>query len=554
MDSGAGTGITPDMSVRDARGAAEALASAYRHFQAGQLEQARAKARAVVAARGEDADALMLLGLVACRHGRFERGVELLVRAVRAEPRHPGCHHNLGTALARLGRVQPAIDSYRRALELDPAYHEARLSLGALLLRSARPAQAETVFREALRHLPHHPRFALGLGDALRAQGKLDEAITEFRRVVDREPGHAEALGKLGASLHEQGSLDAAIAIYQRALARDPDAVEVLVNLGHAFSHGGDRMAALEQYRRAAAVDPGDADARYHFGDLLLGMGELAQAEGHLRATLEIDPSHVRGHSGLQECLLLQNRPAAVLAACDECVRVLPHNQMSVANRAFAHLAQGDESTFDYLYDLASFPYRAPIALARGYETVCALNQALVRDIVAHPSFDWQHDHYATSRRGFAHGLLEQPTPCLRAFEEVLRRAVDDFIASIEPDPAHPFLGRIPRRYEFAMWATILQSGGRHLMHNHEAAWLSGVYYARVPRVVSGEEGTGAGWLEFDGFTRYADNARYRHKVRKVRPREGLLCLFPSYFLHATAPFESAEQRISIAFDLQPLD
>jgi hypothetical protein len=40
--------------------------------------------------------------------------------------------------------------------------------------------------------------------------------------------------------------------------------------------------------------------------------------------------------------------------------------------------------------------------------------------------------------------------------------------------------------------------------------------------------------------------------VRLVRPKEGLLVLFPSYLFHRTLPFESDQKRISIAFDVIP--
>ena len=42
--------------------------------------------------------------------------------------------------------------------------------------------------------------------------------------------------------------------------------------------------------------------------------------------------------------------------------------------------------------------------------------------------------------------------------------------------------------------------------------------------------------------------------MKAVRPEEGLLLLFPSYFYHGTVPFEAAEPRISIAFDVLPED
>ncbi len=38
--------------------------------------------------------------------------------------------------------------------------------------------------------------------------------------------------------------------------------------------------------------------------------------------------------------------------------------------------------------------------------------------------------------------------------------------------------------------------------------------------------------------------------MKAFRPEEGLMMAFPSYFYHRTVPFEAAETRISIAFDV----
>ena len=39
---------------------------------------------------------------------------------------------------------------------------------------------------------------------------------------------------------------------------------------------------------------------------------------------------------------------------------------------------------------------------------------------------------------------------------------------------------------------------------------------------------------------------------RVIRPAVGSLALFPSYMWHGTVPFNSAQPRITVAFDLQP--
>ena len=38
-----------------------------------------------------------------------------------------------------------------------------------------------------------------------------------------------------------------------------------------------------------------------------------------------------------------------------------------------------------------------------------------------------------------------------------------------------------------------------------------------------------------------------------VRPRPGLLALFPSYMWHGTVPFRADERRLTMAFDVVPV-
>lgn len=245
--------------------------------------------------------------------------------------------------------------------------------------------------------------------------------------------------------------------------------------------------------------------------------------------------------------------PRRALKACERCLEVLPDNQIPLANQAFAHLMSGDEERFDYLYDLKFFPYQVDIGVPDGYNSVESLNVALVRDVMAHPSLKWQHDDYETSSRAFAYGILDEPTDAITAFENALRASIDTFIVGIQPDPAHPFFGRIPSKYDFRMWATVIQRGGWHSAHSHEKAWLSGVYYVQCPHTRDEDEAGHSGWIEFDGFTHYGNNQSYRRKIRRVKPEPGLLLFFSSYMLHATQPFMGDDYRISIAFDVIPL-
>ena len=97
----------------------------------------------------------------------------------------------------------------------------------------------------------------------------------------------------------------------------------------------------------------------------------------------------------------------------------------------------------------------------------------------------------------------------------------------------------------------MLQAQGHQIPHNHPSAWLSGVYYVKLPRIVRVPEQRQAGWIEF-GRPPEHFHCTVQPEVKAFQPEEGLMLLFPSYFYHRTISFETAETRISIAFDVLP--
>ena len=90
---------------------------------------------------------------------------------------------------------------------------------------------------------------------------------------------------------------------------------------------------------------------------------------------------------------------------------------------------------------------------------------------------------------------------------------------------------------------------GHQLPHIHPGAWLSGVYYVKIPEVIRGDDEDRVGWIEF-GEPPADMVAPTEHPLWLEQPVEGRMFLFPSYFYHRTVPFSSDEKRISIAFDV----
>ena len=264
----------------------QAFDAAWKHYQAGQLQQAEPLCRQIVQADASHAGALHLLGLIAARTGRDDLAVDYLDaalrlepdfadahnvlgivlvkqrrlaeavasfrRAVRARPDHAVAHTNLGNALREQGELDAAVASFREALRLKPDLAEAYNNLGSILQEQGQLEEAEVCLRQALRLKPASAEISFNLGLLLWKREKVEEAIACNQQAVRLKPDHAEAHANLGNGLMERGQLDDAIAAYRVALRLKPDAAHIHSNLVRTLHYhpGYDMQAIREECRR----------------------------------------------------------------------------------------------------------------------------------------------------------------------------------------------------------------------------------------------------------------------------------------------------------------
>jgi hypothetical protein len=137
----------------------------------------------------------------------------------------------------------------------------------------------------------------------------------------------------------------------------------------------------------------------------------------------------------------------------------------------------------------------------------------------------------------------------LLALQKALIDTVNAGLAPLAPDPRHPFLGRLRNGIAMAgSWSVRLRAQGFHISHIHPSGWLSSAFYVSLPPEI-GATGD-AGKLVF-GVPDAALGLTLSPR-RVITPVPGRLAIFPSYFWHGTAPFESTAARLTVAFDALP--
>jgi predicted O-linked N-acetylglucosamine transferase (SPINDLY family) len=236
---------------------AEAVQRAIAAYQRGARDEAEWLCRQVLETKADHFGALYLLGIIAARMQRTQEAVELLGRAVAADPANAVAHRNYGMALQELKRLDEALASYDHALRIKPDYAEAHYNRGVLLQELKR----------------------------------LDEAMASYDRALAFKPDHAAAYYNRGIALKELKRLDEAVDSYENAIALKPDFAEGYYNRGNTLLELNRLEEALDSYDRALKINPHYAEAHNNRADTLGRLHRHLEAAQCLTRLLELEPA-----------------------------------------------------------------------------------------------------------------------------------------------------------------------------------------------------------------------------------------------------------------------
>ena len=540
---------------------ADILGQAALALDSGRPRDAFALCGKVLARQPDNAEALNLAGVAAFQFGDAAEARSLLETAIAFRPGFADALNNLGNVLKATGDLEGAEARYREAAAVRPGNLDAEFNLGIALEAQGRFAEAEASYRRCIGFEPGSQSQAgaahFNLGNVLKALSRLEEARGAYRRCLDIHPGQAEALNNLGTVEMELGRLADAIHCFQGAIGENPGFADAHYNLGIALQDTDELEEAIKSYRKALDCDPGHAGAQTNIGYALNEMGRLDDAVKAYKRAIDMAPGYDKVRANLGDVYLKQGKAEAALGLCDDYLKDNPGNISMLAFKAIVLEELGRREGVRELYDfdrlLRPVRHSAPPSGHGDFADMAAFNKAVSDHVLGHPSLAQAPKSFATRFGRHSGELLAEPKGPIAAFEGLVMQAVEDYRRAVPPDPDHPFLARRPERLGLSVWGVAMDSQGHQLAHIHPSAWLSGVYYAQIPAVIGAADPGHAGWIEFgrapDDF-----HATVEPEVRLLRPEEGLMVLFPSYFYHRTVPFESEDVRISIAFDVLAID
>lgn len=499
------------------------------------------------------------LGLTALDLGQGDQAIAALEHAVQLQPDSAFAWHVLGNARRRGGELEAADAAFSRATALNPRYGSAWVNLGAVRRLLGRPEQAVACYEKAAEAGYSAPDLADALAGALLDAGRPAAGLQQARRVTR---DHPEFVG---------GHVTLANILWEHGPAVEP---------------GCDPM---DEFRAAVRARPTDQPLRLAFARLLLAARQADESLDQVRilrkqadhaafAALEADVLQLQGRidqagvlyaqlhdtalgrdpgflSAHARHLLLAGKWEEAATQAMEATRADPDNQTGWAYLATAWRLLGDPREFwlcDYDRLITLETIEPPAEFATQADFLDALATTL------EPMHQARREPVQQSLRGGSQTpgrLFGRRDPIIEATQASLRGAVERWLATLPSDDNHPFLRRKARSVRFGgSWSVKLWSSGRHANHIHQEGWMSSAFYVSLPPSVRSPPpgNPTAGYLQFGQPPTELDLNLPPRRV--VRPEPGKLALFPSYMWHGTVPFEDELPRLSIAFDMTPLD
>jgi protein O-GlcNAc transferase len=216
----------------------------------GDLDLAAQHYDAALALDARHAKALQMRGVVHLQQREHEKAVELIRRAIAADPTDAGAHGNLTSALLALNRADEAIEAARRGVELNPEAPEIWGNLGTALNRRRRYPEALQAFERAVALQPERAGLHSAIGHCLGKLERFEEALASHRRAMALAPERPEYRNNMSVTLRAMNLDGEAEELLQSAIVGGLDDPDLKASLGILLQKRGktrEAVAALEQ-------------------------------------------------------------------------------------------------------------------------------------------------------------------------------------------------------------------------------------------------------------------------------------------------------------------
>ena len=483
----------------------------------------------------------------------------------------------LGAAFGFVGNTKRSISVFQHCARNWPGRHEPPFNLGLAFFELENYPQAKLHFQKAL-DLVTDPSADLhaGMADSLAAIGQLTDAVAHYRRSLVINPHNPRVLQSLLSCLITSNDFPGARAAYSSLKELGAATADLIVGLGMLATRLGLLGEARECFLQGISDFPGDTQSYLHLSDVAVDEGEQTEAIRHLTAALRLDTNNQYGNYALGKLLRKRRRFKEARTCFDKSPNYQHSREFGIEssyllgdlddyrkrvtayceNDVFGHPLLGATELHHRLLtgtDLPTLFCRDPMTKIIQYHGVLS-NQNDYRALKTYTSdkkTSYRGQNLLINGEQTYGDFFNDDHPFVNSLLSVIKSGLlqyrEQFYSSEDP-----FIKNFPSPDNLAIkgWLIRLHKGGSLKFHNHDAGWVSGTIYFKLPEPRRNCEGD----LKFSPGGGIFPEFQDKTLDKTLHLEEGSLVLFPSSLWHTTVPFEADDDRVCLAFDITPGD
>jgi len=175
-------------------------------------------------------------------------------RAIEINPNYATAHHWYAFHLMMEGRFEEGLEQMLRTRELDPISPSVLQALGWCYYQGRRFDEAIATYRNMLESVPEFPYGLVTLSWTLRHTGEVDEAVNAAEKALDLSGGGTFYIAALGAAYAAAGRQQDARGVLERLAQLSVHGFVSPYQLALIHLHLGERERALELLLEAYAI------------------------------------------------------------------------------------------------------------------------------------------------------------------------------------------------------------------------------------------------------------------------------------------------------------
>lgn len=233
---------------------ADALKLAHDHLKANRLAAAEKVARDIIEARGGNADAHHILGVISFKQNKIERAIKSIERAIELAPNTAGFYANIAEMYRQRGQAELGLTTGEKAISLDPHNAQAWNNLGIIYFDRGNFERSAECYRKAVSVQENFSHAWNNLGNSLVRLDRDAEAHVAFSRAITLKADYSESMVNDGLCFREEGELELARERFEQAIQSNPKNANARVSLAILHMLQGNYPRGLGEYEWRLAL------------------------------------------------------------------------------------------------------------------------------------------------------------------------------------------------------------------------------------------------------------------------------------------------------------